>query len=62
MSANRAEQEYNNEVFIDNKPTEKQEMLRRKSHSRIKAKMMASEIFVSLLDPASSFTDWCFVE
>jgi hypothetical protein len=34
MSANKAEQEYNNEVFIDNKPTETQEMLTRKSHRK----------------------------
>ena len=34
MSANKAEQEYNNEVFIDNKPKETQEMLTRKSHRK----------------------------
>lgn len=34
MSTNKAEQEYNNEVFIDNKPKETQEMLTRKSHRK----------------------------
>ena len=34
MPTNKAEQEYNNEVFIDNKPKETQEMLTRKSHRK----------------------------
>ena len=34
MSTNKAEQEYNNEVFIDNKPKETQEVLKRKSHRK----------------------------
>jgi hypothetical protein len=34
MSTNKAEQEYNNKVFIDNKPKETREMLTRKSHRK----------------------------
>lgn len=34
MPTNKAEQEYNNDAFIDNKPKETQEMLTRKSHRK----------------------------